>query len=106
MRQGTVFQFRIDLLDDRVPAVDLISSDSVETIPVDGGEKRVVPVQVEQGILPTRAFGLVEFRDAADHQTREWAGSLVRLVPVPRVLDRKSPRLTPVTFRARMPHSA
>src|SRR5699024_11239552 len=43
MRQGPVLQLRMDLLDDRVSAVDLISSDCVETIPVDGGEKRVVP---------------------------------------------------------------
>lgn len=69
MRQSTALQLRIDLRDDRVPAVDLISSNSVETSPVDGGEERVILEQVEQWVLPTHAFGFVEFRDAADQQT-------------------------------------
>ena len=68
MRQGTVLQFCIDLLDDRVLAVDLISSDSVETIPVDGGEERVIPEQVEQWVLSGGAFDLAELRDAANEQ--------------------------------------
>ena len=68
MCQGTVLQLRIDLLDDRVLAVHLVSSNSVETIFVHGGEERVVPVQVEQWVLSGSAFGLVEFRDAADDQ--------------------------------------
>ena len=68
MRQGTVFQFRIDLLDDRVLAVHVISNHSVETVFVHGGEERVVAEQVEQGVLSSSPFGLVELMDAADHQ--------------------------------------
>lgn len=56
MRQGTILQLRIDLLDDRVSAMDVISSDSVETILIDGGEERVVPEQVEQRVLPGSPF--------------------------------------------------
>ena len=37
MRQGTVSQFRVDLHDDGVSAVHVISSDSVETFSFDGG---------------------------------------------------------------------
>ncbi len=69
MRQGPVLQLCIDLLDDRVLAVHVISSNSVESILVDGGEECVIPEQVEQWVLPTHAFGFVEFRDTADHQT-------------------------------------
>lgn len=69
MRQGTILQLRIDLLDDRVSAMDVISSDSVETILIDGGEERVVPEQVEQRVLPGSPFCFVEFRDASHHQT-------------------------------------
>jgi hypothetical protein len=56
IRQGTVFLQRIDLLDDRVLPMDLISSDSVETFPVDGGEERTVAEQIEQWVLPGGAF--------------------------------------------------
>ena len=45
------------------------SSDSVETILIDGGEERVVPEQVEQRVLPGSPFCFVEFRDASHHQT-------------------------------------
>lgn len=77
MRQGTVLQLRTDLLDDRMLAVDLISNNGVETIVIDGGEERVVPEQIEQSALSGSAFGLVELRDASDHQT---ARSLQRLL--------------------------
>lgn len=46
MRQGTILQFRIDLLDDRVSAMDLISGDSVETILIDGTAEGLVDSRV------------------------------------------------------------
>ena len=75
MCQGTVLQLRIDLLDDRVLAVHLINSDGVETIFVHRGEERVIAVQVEQGLVPGSAFGLVEFMDAADDQAAGGVGT-------------------------------
>jgi hypothetical protein len=47
MRQCTVFQFRIDLLDDCVLPVDLVRQNSVEALLIEGGEEGVVSVQVE-----------------------------------------------------------
>src|SRR5699024_941825 len=52
---------------------------SVETVQIDGGEECVVPVQIEQGILPGRPFLLVKFRDATNDQTpRSVQGLLLR----------------------------
>lgn len=77
MRRGTILQLRIDLLDDRVSAMNVIISDSIETVFVGGGEERVVPEQIEQSVLSGNAFGLIQFGDASDHQT---ARSLQRLL--------------------------
>src|SRR5699024_5318543 len=45
--QSLVCEFRVDLLDGCVLPMDVISPNSVETIRIEGGEERVVPVEVE-----------------------------------------------------------
>jgi hypothetical protein len=64
MGQGTVLQISMDLLDDRVPTVNLVRGDRIE---VTGGEERVEPVSVEQG----RGIGVfrVELGDTTHDQT-------------------------------------
>ena len=49
VRQRTVFEIGVDLLDDRVLPVGSISADGVWGA---GGEERVEPARIEQGRLP------------------------------------------------------
>jgi hypothetical protein len=51
VRQGGVLQVGVDLLDDCVTAVGLVRRDGVEQVGVGGGEERVEPPEVEQGVL-------------------------------------------------------
>lgn len=53
VRQRGVFQIGVDLLDDCVATVCLISGDGVQGA---GGEERVEPVRVEEGSCPSAAF--------------------------------------------------
>ena len=56
VRQRTVFEAGIDLLDNGVAAVGLIGCDRVQDLGIDGGEERVVPVRVKEGRLPLNGF--------------------------------------------------
>ncbi len=68
MSQGAVLQIGVHLLDLGVFAVGFVRSDRVQNLGVHGGEERVVPVSFEQGGLSVTGF-LVQFRDAAHHQS-------------------------------------
>lgn len=56
MREGIVLQLRIDLFEDLVPAMDLISFDGDKTIDVRGGGNRKAMAQIEQKHLPVHCF--------------------------------------------------
>lgn len=74
VRQGTVFEVRVDLLDDGVLAVGFVCGDGVQGA---GGEEGVEAVGVEQGLLPCDFFG-VQFRDPAYDQAPLDAFGLLR----------------------------
>ena len=52
VRQGTVFQVRVHLLDNRMAAVGLVHDDGAHGFHGHGGEERVEPMGIEQGWLP------------------------------------------------------
>ena len=75
VRQRGVLQIGVDLLDDRVATVCLISGDGVQGA---GGEERVEPVRVEEGSLPVGGV-LVQLGDAAhDKPAHDLVGFLLR----------------------------
>lgn len=74
MRQRTVLQIRVDLFNDRVPAVSFIRSHSIQQCGVGGGEHRMETVQIKQARLVHVL--LVQLWYPADHLT---SGNLIGL---------------------------
>ncbi len=64
MRQGAVFQVRVDLLDDGMPAAGFVGGDGVQGA---CGKERVEPVSVEDG--PLSCAGVwIQVWDSSDDQ--------------------------------------